>query len=210
MSEFTRPTAMISYATTVGVVASTIYLNNKINETSGKLHTKIVDITEDIGIIRDGVKEKVPMLENGLKHIASDMKNVIGAINAHSGSIKKLNKMEKKLSRCIMAVEDIMNALEVLEARQTNLINGLKAKGSLEGVAIEALPTPQPPVMPKAATKPKRNHRLVSSDDDSDSSSEDDRRKNKKKGKGKSKARDDTDNDDVDEVDFVARMASRK
>lgn len=210
MSEFTRPTAMIGYATTVGVVASTIYLNNKINETSGKLNTKIADLNEDIGIIRDGVKEKVPMLENGLKHIASNMKNVVGAITSHSDSIKKLNKMEKKLSRCIMAVEDIMNALEVLETRQINLINGLKAKGSLEGVVIETPPAPQPPVIQKAPAKPKRNHRLVSSDEESGSSSEDDRRKKKGKGKSKGKSRDETDNEDVDEVDFVARMAGRK
>lgn len=210
MSEFTRPTAMISYANAVGVVASTIYLNNKINETSGRLHTKIVDITEDIGIIRDGVKEKVPMLENGIKHLASDMKNVIGAINAHSASIKKLTKMEKRLGRCICAIEDIMGSLEALEARQSNLINGLKAKGVLDGVVVETAHPPPPPVVTKTVTKNKRSHRLVSSDEESDSSSEEDRRKSKKKSKGKSKQRDDSDNDDVDEVDFVARMASRK
>lgn len=210
MSEFTRPTAMIGYATTVGVVASTIFLNNKINETNGKLNTKIADITEDIGIIRDGVKEKVPMLENGLKHLAGDIKNVVGAINNHSVNIKKLNKMEKRLTRCITAVEDIMNALEILETRQINLINGLKAKGSLEGVTIEAPALPAVPVIPKPAPKSKRSHRLVSSDEESDSSSEDDRRKSKKKSKNKSKNRDDSDNDAIDEVDFVARMAARK
>ena len=212
MSEFTRPTAMIGYATTVGVVASTIYLNNKINETNGKLHNKITDITEDINIIRDGVKEKVPMLENGIKHIASDMGKVMGAVNNHSVNIKKLIKMEKRLSRCIMAVEDIMNALEVLETRQVNLINGLKAKGALEGITVEAAPLPAAPVIPKAAPKPKRSHRLVSSDEDSDSSSEDDRRASKKqKKKGKGKSRDDSDdNEAVDEVDYVARMAARR
>jgi hypothetical protein len=210
MSEFTRPTAMISYATAVGTVASTIYLNNRINENGTKLNNKINELNEDIGVIRDGVKEKVPMLEKGLTHLAGDIKNVIGAINNHSMNIKKLNKMEKRLVRCMNALEETMNSLAIIEHRQINLINALNAKGALEGITLENTVQQAPVQQPsKQVVKNKRPSRLISSDDDSESSG-DERRRNKKQKKTKSKSRDDSSDDDLDEVDCVAKLASRK
>jgi hypothetical protein len=210
MSEFTRPTAMISYASAVGTVASTIYLNNRITETSSKLNTKITDLNEDIGIVRDGVKEKVPMLEKGLNHLAGDIKNVIGAINNHSANITKLSKMEKRLARCIGAVEDMMDSLAVIENRQLTLINALKAKGTLEGITIESAPHPvAPPPAPKQIVKQKRSSRLVSSSDESESSA-DEKRRSRKSKKTKGKQRDESSDEDEDEISQVARLASRK
>jgi hypothetical protein len=210
MSEFTRPTAMIGYATTVGVVASTIFLNNKISDSNTRLHNKITDLTEDINIIRDGVKEKVPMIENGMKHMSDNIKGIAGVVNNHSNVIKKLLKMEKRLARCLVAVEDVMNALEIIESRQNNLINALKTKGTLDGTAVEINAPSAPVIAHKAVHKPKKTHRLISSDEDSDSSSEEDRRRSRKQKKNKNKSRNDSDDDDEDEVERVARLASRK
>ena len=210
MSEFTRPTAMISYAAAVGTVASTIYLNNRITESNTKINTKINDLNEDIGIIRDGVKEKVPMLEKGLTHLANDMKNVVGAINNHSGNIKKLSKMEKRLLRCCNALEDVMVSLSALEQRQVSLINALKAKGALEGITIESAPQPvAPQPAPKQVAKHKRPSRLVSSDEDSESS-EDEKRRSMKTKKTKGKQRDESSYESEDEISQVVRLASRK
>jgi len=209
MSEFTRPTAMISYASAVGTVASTIYLNNRITETSSKFNTKINDLNEDIGIVRDGVKEKVPMLEKGLNHLAGDIKNVIGAINNHSTNIKKLSKMEKRLARCIGAIEDMMDSLAVLENRQLTLVNALKAKGALDGITLESTPQTVAPPAPKQIVKQKRSSRLVSSDDESESSA-DEKRRSRKTKKTKGKQRDESSDEDEDEISQVARLASRK
>jgi hypothetical protein len=210
MSEFTRPTAMISYAAAVGTVASTIYLNNRINETCGKLNNKITELNEDIGVIRDGVKEKIPMLEKGLSHLANDIKSVIGAVNNHSMNIKKLNKMEKRLVRCMNALEETMSSLSIIENRQINLINALSSKGALEGAVIET-PVQTAPVQtaPKPVIKHKRPSRLLSSDEESESS-EDEKRRSKKQKKNKNKSRGDSSDDDEDEVERVARLASRK
>jgi hypothetical protein len=210
MSEFTRPTAMIGYATAVGAVASTIFLNNKISENNFKVNAKINDLTEDINIIRDGVKEKVPIIEKGMNHMADNIKGIAGVVTNHSNVLKKLIKMEKRLSRCLMAVEDVMNALETIETRQLNLISALKTKGVLDGTAVEISAPAAPVIAPKPAPKPKKTHRLVSSDEESESSSEDERRTKKKSRKSKSKSRNEEDDDDDDEVGVVARLASRK
>ena len=210
MSEFTKPTAMIGYATAVGVVASTIFMNNKISDNNVKINAKIADLTEDINIIRDGVKEKVPMIEGGMKHMADNIKGIAGVVNNHSNVLKKLLKMEKRLARCLMAVEDVMNALETIETRQLNLISALKSKGALDGTTVEVSAPAAPVVVQKTVQKPKKAHRLISSDEDSDSSSEDERRSKKKSKKSKSKSRNDDDEDDEDEVGVVARLAARK
>ena len=210
MSEFTRPTAMIGYATTVGVVASTIFLNNKISDTNAKFTAKVNDLAEDINIIRDGVKEKVPAIEGAMKHMNDNIRGIAGVVHNHSNVMKKLVKTEKRVARCLVAIEDIMNALEVIETRQINLMTALKTKGVLDGTVVEVSAPTAPIIAPKPTQKPKKTHRLISSDEESESSSDDERRNKKKTKKTKSKPRNDEDDDDEDEVGVVARLAARK
>jgi hypothetical protein len=107
-------------------------------------------------------------------------------------------------------MEDVMNALETIETRQLNLISALKTKGVLDGTSVEVTAPAAPVIAPKPVQKPKKTHRLVSSDEESDSSSEDERRRNKKQKKSKTKSRNDEEDDDDDEVGVVARQAARK
>lgn len=198
MNEFTRPTAVLGYATGVGLAASTIFLNNKITTTN----TKLNDLTEDVEAIRDGVKEKVPSIENTLKMMDHGIKNIASVVNNHAGSVKKTPKLEKRLFKVCEVLEGIMEQVESLETRYQVLVDALKSKGSLEGVSLDSVrPTP---VAPSKPAPKKKARRLVSSDEESDASSSEDEKHRKKKPVRKNKNRNDS---DEDEVDFVARMA---
>jgi hypothetical protein len=201
MNEFTRPTAVLGYATGVGLAASTIFLNNKITVTNSKL----TDLTEDVEAIRDGVKEKVPAIENTLKMMDHGMKNIASVVNNHAGSVKKTPKLEKRLAKACEIIEGLMEQVETLETRYQVLIDALKSKGSLDGVSLDTTARPVPVAAPKPVPK-KKARRLVSSDEESGSeSSDDEKQARKKKQARKNKNRNDS--SDEDEVDFVARMA---
>lgn len=201
MNDLTRPSALVSYTAGVGVIASTIYLNNKI----GAVSTKLADLTDDVDVIRTGVKEKVPMIENNIKNVEMVIKNIAAALNSQGPVIRKVPKMEKKMSKYREVLEHIMEVLETVEARQLALIDALKAKGSLENVSLDNVkPTPAP----KQVSKPKKMRRLVSSDEDSDdSSSEEEKSRSKSKKQKKNKHKSRSDDSDEDEVDRVVRMA---
>jgi hypothetical protein len=204
MSEFTRPTAMLSYANATAVVASTIWLNNKI----GATNTKITDLTEDVEAIRDGVKEKVPMIENSIKHLDNVIKNVASVVNNHAPVVKKADKRFNKIRNVL---EEMSEAIETIEARQFALIDALKAKGVIDNINLDV----QAPVVQRPAPKPvkvqHKSRRFSSaSEDESSESSEEEKPKHKSSKKHHKSSKKHKDDSDEDEIDKVVRMARNK
>jgi hypothetical protein len=203
MSELTKPVSVLTYANTAGILATTIYTNNKLNATN----TKLKDVAEDVDMIRDGIKEKVPTIENNIKQLDNVIKNIVQVFNNQAMATKKTEKKHKKLYRVI---EELLIRLDESESRYARLLNELKTKNVLEASVVDSMassiaPIVAPPPPPKPAPKPILSRRLSSDSSDSDSSeSEDERQKSKKKSK-KSKAKSDSEEDEIEKVVRLAR-----
>lgn len=197
MSEFTKPLAVLSYANTAGILATTIYTNNKLNVTNQKLK----DVAEDVDMIRDGIKEKVPVIENNIKHLDNVIKNIVSVFNNQTLSGKKKNK------KLCSVVEELAIRLEESENRYARLLNELKNKSVLDTSVLDSIGSSivvAPPPPPKPAPKSILSRRLVSDSSSSDSESEVEKHKSKKKSK-KSKVKSDSEEDEIEKVVRLAR-----
>ena len=216
MNDLTKPVAMISYANTVGLVGTTVYFSKKITS----LETKLNDAAEEIETIRDGVKEKVPFMENNLRGIENNMRGIANVVNSNLPVFaKKIEKTEKKIEKIRLVLENMGDAIESLEYKFTMLMKILNEKDVLGGAKIE-IPTeaPQPPVQRersiKKSKKTKKSKSYSSSEEsESESSEEEVKSKSKSKSKSKnekSKSKKKSEDSDEDDTSLVARLASKK
>jgi hypothetical protein len=207
MNDLTKPSMMLGYANTVGIAASTIYMVNK----TSALNVKFNDLSEDVETIRDGIKEKVPVIENNIKNLDQNIRGIVNFSNSQVVPlIKKSEKSEKKLDRYRSCIEEMAATIEALDARYHALVQALKDNKILENFKVEDIPEYTPPKpQKKAAPKKKRSLTLSSSDDSSSESSEEEKPKSRKnKSKNHSKLR--VDDGDDSETNIVARMASSR
>ena len=210
MNDFTRPSAILGYANTIGLGVVTVYLVNRTNS----LNTKYNDLADEVDTIRDGIKEKVPIIENTIKGLDQNLRNVATAVNNNLGPIIKNNqKTEKKLSKYRAIIEELTETIDVMEHRFSSLVKALNDGKILENFKVEEVvrpPTPVP-VKPKKHLKKKRSYDLSSSESESESSSsEEEKPKKKSKSKGKNKSRKSVEDEDESDTNIVARMASKR
>ena len=204
MNDLTRPSALLGYANTVAIAASTIYLVNK----NAALNTKINDLADDVDTIRDGIKEKVPVIENSIKGLDQNLRNVATAVNNNLGPIiKRTDKTEKKLNKYKAIIEEMAEAIETLDHRYTSLVKALTDNKILENFKVEDLPEPEP-VKPKKVVRKRKTYDLDTSESESESSEEE--KPKSRKNKSKNKRKHVSEDSDEDDISKVARMASRK
>ncbi len=212
MNELTRPSAILGYANTVGLAVATVYLSNK----TSTLNVKYNDLADEVDTIRDGIKEKVPLIENSIKGLDQNLRNIATAVNNNLGGINKRNiKNEKKMSKYRSIIEEMANSIDVLETRYSSLVKALNENKILENFKVEDVvpspPTPVP-VKPKKTTRKRRTFDVSSSESESSESESSEEEKPKKKSKSKTKTRKNRHTEDEDESDtnIVARIASKR
>jgi hypothetical protein len=209
MNDLTRPSALLGYANTVGIAVATVYLANK----TSALNVKYNDLAEEIETIRDGVKEKVPAIENTIKGLDQNLRNVATAVNNSLGGMNKRHiKTEKKMNKYKNVIEELFEVIEVQEARYNALVKALLDNKVLEDFKMEEAPVPPPVVKSrKVVSRKKRvlDDTESESESESDSESEEEKPKKKSKTKAKKKTRHAEDDDESD-TNIVARMASRR
>ena len=206
MNDLTKPSMMLGYANTVGLAASTIYMVNK----TSTLTAKFNDLSEDVDTIRDGIKEKVPIIEQNIKGLDQNIRGIVNFSNSQVVPlIKKSEKSEKKLDRYRSCIEEMAATIEALDARYMALVQALKDNKILENFKVEELPEPAPPKPKKPTPKKKRSLTLSSSEESSSESSEEEKPR-PKKGKSKNHSKLRVDDGDDSETNIVARMASSR
>jgi hypothetical protein len=209
MNDLTRPSAILGYANTVGLAVATVYLNNKTNN----LNAKYIDLADDVDTIRDGIKEKVPMIENTIKGLDQNLRNVATVVNNNLGPlIKKGDKTDKKVGKFKAIIEELYETIELMDMRYNTLVKSLVDNKILENFKIEDItPEPAPPVVKhKKVQKKKRVVEFSSSESESESESSEEEKPKKKSKKSKSKKSRSNDDDDDDDTNIVARMASKR
>lgn len=200
-SDLTKPVSLLTYANTVGVVASTVYLNNKTNS----INARVTDLAEDVESIRDGVKEKVPGMEKNLTMLNTHYQNMVNTLNNQGRVVEKMSKVDKKFEKMRLFMDSIGEALEALEDKHNQLVTVLKNKGSLDASTADELTVAKAAPV-KVVKKAKRKY--VSESEESESSEEEPPRKSKKSKKEKKSKH--TSDDDEDDISQVIRMASQK
>jgi hypothetical protein len=210
MNDLTRPSAILGYANTVGLAVAAVYLANK----TSALNVKYNDLADDVDTIRDGIKEKVPVIENSIKGLDQNLRNIANAVNTNLGGLNKKNaKNEKKMNKHRAVIEEMSETIELLEARYAALVKALNDNKILENFSVDDVaPAPAPVVKHKKVVKKKRSLDISSSESESSSDSESEEEKPKKKSKSKSKGRKNrhTEDDDESDTNIVARMASKR
>jgi hypothetical protein len=210
MNDLTRPSAILGYANTVGLAVATVYLNSK----TTALNAKYNDLAEDVDTIRDGIKEKVPMIENTIKGLDQNLRNVATVVNNNLGPmVKRTEKTDKKVAKYKVAIEELYEVIDIMDARYNALVKVLVDNKILENFKIEELvplPTPPPIIKPKKIQKKKR---VIDSSDESDSESESSEEEKPRKSKTKSRKTKKSravDEDEDSDTNIVARMASKR
>jgi hypothetical protein len=121
MNDLTKPSTLIAGVNTLGLVTAGIYFSRQ-NTT---LNARINDVTDEVETIKDGLKEKVPSMENtiktmdlGLRSLANSLQNMHNTNGQLDGRIRK---NRDKLS-------DLAETLDALDQRFVNLVEALIAK----------------------------------------------------------------------------------
>ena len=206
MNDLTKPSMMLGYANTVGIAASTIYMVNK----TSALNAKFNDLSEDVETIRDGIKEKVPIMEQNIKGLDQNIRGIVNFSNSQVVPlIKKSEKSEKKLDRYRSCIEEMAATIEALDARYMALVQALKDNKILENFKVEEMPEYSPP-KPQKKAAPKKKRSLTLSSDESSSESSEEEKPRSKKGKSKNHSKLRVDDGDDSETNIVARMASSR
>jgi hypothetical protein len=249
MNDLTKPSTLIAGVNTLGLVTAGIYFSRQ-NTT---LNARVNDVTDEVETIKDGLKEKVPAIENSvniLNHSIRSLSNSIQTIHVANG------KIDKKVSKTRDDLAEISATLDKLDQRFVNLVEALIAKDIIKKDDVD----PPSKVVTKTrgsekdskkksktASKHRRDEtESEASSSSSDSESEDDRRDSRRNDNRRDTRRDNrndnrrppmpqmgqhmghqqhhhmpypqapqprrapTMNNDDDDIDVVARMASRK
>lgn len=240
MNDLTKPSTLIAGVNTLGLVTAGIYFSRQ-NTT---LNARVNDVADEVETIKDGLKEKVPAIENSVKtldHSIRFLSNSIQTIHVSNG------KIDKKLGKTRDDLAEISAALDKLDQRFVNLVEALIAKDIIKKEDVD----PPSKVVTKTRSSDKDNkkksksskHRRDETESEESSSSsssesEDDRRDNRRRNDNRRdnrrpvmphmnqnmghqhhmpypqapqprRAPTHASNED-DDIDVVARMASRK
>lgn len=121
MNDLTKPSTLISGVNTLGLVTAGIYFSRQ-NTT---LNAKINDVSDEVETIKDGLKEKVPTLENTIRTMELSMRSLANSLqtihNTNGQMDGRIRKNRDKLS-------DIAETLDALDQRFVNLVEALIAK----------------------------------------------------------------------------------
>jgi chromosome segregation ATPase len=175
MNDLTKPSTLIAGVNTLGLVTAGIYFSRQ-NTT---LNARVNDVTDEIETIKEGLKEKVPTIENSVRTLDHSIRFVSNSVqNVHLSN----GKIDKKLGKTRDELAEISAALDKLDQRFVNLVEALIAKDIIKKEDVD----PPSKVVTKTRnsekekSKKKSKHRRdetesEQSSSDSDSESEDDR-----------------------------------
>lgn len=207
MGDFTKPGTILAGVSTIGVISTSVYFSNKTNS----LAKQIATIDADIDTIKDGLKEKVPMLENAIKTVDHGLRNMSTGMQNFANHTKKI---EKKFSKSSSEVSEMSEALDVIDNRMVRLMEALVRKGVVSEEEINP-PVKAPPIQRARASKETKRRSSDSDSEESESESESEpetRRRNNKNRSSRSvpppSRRSSSRSDDADDIDQVVRMAS--
>jgi hypothetical protein len=249
MNDLTKPSTLIAGVNTLGLVTAGIYFSRQ-NTT---LNARVNDVADEVETIKDGLKEKVPAIENSvniLNHSIRSLSNSIQTIHVANG------KIDKKVSKTRDDLAEISATLDKLDQRFVNLVEALISKDLIKKEDVD--PPSKVVTKTRGSDKDKKKSKTTSkhrrdeteseaSGSSSGSESEDDRRDTRRRNdtrrdnidnrrdnrndnrrppmpqmaqhnhqhhmpypQAPQPRRAPTMNNDDDDIDVVARMASRK
>jgi len=211
MNDITKPATLLAGVSTLGLVSTSIYFSNK----TSALNKSIADINDDIDTIKDGLKEKVPALENQIKNVDHGLRAISGGMQNFAMHSKKI---EKKFGKTLEEVSEVSSALDTIDDRVVRLIEALVSKNVISQEDIDPPPKPQPVQRARASKNESKKTKHFSEDeeDEEDESSEEEpvrrRSSNNKNRSSRSvpapRRHSPNDKDDGDDIDAVVRMAS--
>jgi len=121
MNDLTKPSTLIAGVNTLGLVTAGIYFSRQ-NTT---LNARINDVADEVETIKDGLKEKVPTMENSMKTLELSLRSLANSLqtihNTNGQMDGRIRKNRDKLS-------DIAETLDALDQRFVNLVEALIAK----------------------------------------------------------------------------------
>lgn len=181
MNDLTKPSTLIAGVNTLGLVTAGIYFSRQ-NTT---LNARINDVTDEVETIKDGLKEKVPAIENSVKtldHSIRFLSNSLQTFHVSNG------KIDKKVSKNRDELAEISATLDRLDQRFVNLVEALISKNIITKEDVD----PPSKVVTKTRggsdkkDKKKSKHRRdetesEASDSSSESESESDRRNHRRR-----------------------------
>jgi len=226
MNDLSKPSTIFSGVNTLGLITTAVYFSRQ----NAALNIKVNDTLDEIDTIKEGLKDKVPKIENSVKTL--DM-----AIRSLSQNLQNvghsLHSSDKKMSKARSEVSEISDTLDALDTRFVNLVEALIAKGV---ITKEDVDPPSKQIFRTRQETTRRRGGGRRSHDESDEEREAPARR--RGGRNDRRTRDETeseseesDNDrrhrrarsvpapaprrnnpivEDDDIDVVARMASRK
>lgn len=212
MNDITKPATLLAGISTLGLVSTSIYFSNK----NAAINKSISDINDDIDTIKDGLKEKVPALENQIKNVDHGLRAMSGGMQNFAIHSKKI---EKKFGKTLEEVSEVSSALDTIDDRVVRLIEALVSKNVISQEDIDPPPKPQPVQRARHSKNDTKKSKHFSEDeeDEDDASSEEEpvrRRSSNNKNRNSrsvpapSRRHSPNDKDDGDDIDAVVRMAS--
>lgn len=178
MNDLTKPSTLIAGVNTLGLVTAGIYFSKQNTATN----VRINDVADEVETIKDGLKEKVPTIENSvniLNHSIRSLSNSIQTIHLTNG------KVDKKVGKNRDEMAEISATLDRLDQRFVNLVEALIAKDIIKKDDVD--PPSKIVTKTRGSDKDKKKSKTASkhrrdeteseaSASDSSSESEDDRR----------------------------------
>lgn len=228
MNDLSKPSTIFQGVNTLGLITTAVYFSRQ----NAALNVKINDTFDEIDTIKEGLKDKVPKIENSVKTLEMAMRSLSQNLQNIGHS---LHTSDKKVSRARGEVTEISDTLDALDTRFVNLVEALIAKNIISKEDVDP-PSKQifrtrqetrrvsggrynrddedeEPRDSRRNTRgdSRRDRRPVRDDteDESDSRSEDERRHRRTRSVPAPRRPIVPSNDD-DDIDVVARMASRK
>jgi len=229
MNDLSKPSTIFSGVNTLGLITTAVYFSRQ----NAALNVKVNDTIDEIDTIKEGLKDKVPKIENSVKTLEMAMRSLSQNLQNVGHS---LHASDKKMSRARNEVSEISDTLDALDTRFVNLVEALIAKGVITKEDVDP-PSKQifrtrqetrrvsggrysrdeeeeEPRETRRVTRgeTRRDRRPVreETEDESDHHSEDDRRHRRARSVPAPRRSAMPMNNEDDDIDVVARMASRK
>lgn len=225
MNDLSKPSTIFAGVNSLGLITTAVYFSRQ----NAALNGKINEVNEEIDTIKEGLKEKVPTIENSVKaldHAFRTLNQGLQSVNNNTHLI------EKKTNKARGEVTEISDTLDALDTRFVNLVEALISKGI---ITKEDVDPPSKQVFRTRHTTAgggsrrkdedsgsgrrkddRRRRRDETSDESESSDSEDDhRRRDTRRARSvpapmPRRSNVGISNNDDDDIDVVARMASRK
>jgi chromosome segregation ATPase len=124
MNDLSKPSTLFSGASALGLVTASIYFSRQ----NTGINLRLNDLSEEIETIKDGLKEKIPQIENTMKSFNHALNN----INLNTQNIGMgLRKVEKKYNSVRDDIKEVSDTLDALDQRFVNLVETLITKGNI-------------------------------------------------------------------------------